>query len=68
MQYNYLTSAGLDVGLALCTIVIFFALQLPNVDMVEWWGVTAPANTMDTLGTAVVRMVADGETFGPAVW
>lgn len=68
MQYNYLTSAGLDVGLALCTIVIFFALQLPNVDMVDWWGVTAPANTMDTLGTAVVRTVADGETFGPKVW
>lgn len=28
LQYNFLTSAALDAGLALCTIVIFLTLNL----------------------------------------
>lgn len=28
LQYNFLTSAALDAGLALCTIVIFLCLNL----------------------------------------
>lgn len=68
MQYNYLTSAGLDVGLALCTIVIFFALQYTNTPMTDWWGSTTALDTMDSLGTAIVRQPPEGGTFGPSSW
>ena len=40
MRYNYILSAALDSGLALCTIVIFFALGLakPGGIQFNWWG------------------------------
>lgn len=44
--YNYITAAGLDSGLILSTIVIFFAIILPNVSIPQWWGNTAPYKTM----------------------
>jgi OPT family oligopeptide transporter len=37
-KYNYVTAAGLDSGLIICTLVIFFALTLPEVDVPQWWG------------------------------
>ncbi|KAM3067181.1 hypothetical protein ACMFMG_005450 [Clarireedia jacksonii] len=66
MRYNYITSAGLDVGLAICTIVIIAALNLTGTGFPDWWGNRAPANTKDYLGKAIARKVAPGETFGPA--
>ncbi|SLM38966.1 small oligopeptide opt family [Lasallia pustulata] len=65
MRFNYLTSAGLDVGLAISTIVIFLCLDLTNQSPPNWWGNTAPANTMDFLDTAIQKTVAPGEFFGP---
>jgi hypothetical protein len=44
--YNYITAAGLDSGLILSTIVIFFAITLPNVSIPQWWGNVAPFETM----------------------
>jgi hypothetical protein len=44
--YNYITAAGLDSGLILSTIVIFFAIILPNVSIPQWWGNAAPFETM----------------------
>ncbi|PWN33125.1 small oligopeptide transporter [Meira miltonrushii] len=38
MQYNYIFSAGLDVGLALSTIVLFCALELTNINFPNYWG------------------------------
>ena len=38
MQYNYVLSAGLDVGLALCTILIFLALNMTSTSFPVWWG------------------------------
>ena len=67
MQYNYITSAGLDVGLALCAIILFFCVQLPGGVMPDWWGTTVIENTVDWNG-AVRKVVADGETFGPKSW
>ena len=67
-QYNYLTSAGLDCGLIICTIVIFFALTLPSVDLPPWWGNVQVFETLDATGMAIRKMVAPGETFGPKVW
>ncbi|CAG8252999.1 unnamed protein product [Penicillium olsonii] len=68
MQYNYIVSAGLDVGLALCTILIFLTLNLTSTDFPSWWGTDIASGTMDTLDTAIRNPVAEGETFGPAKW
>ena len=67
MRFNYLTSAGLDVGLAICTIVIILALNLTNTNMTEWWGVTVAANNMDYEDSAIQEVVTD-TPFGPASW
>jgi hypothetical protein len=44
--YNYITAAGLDTGLILSTIVIFFAITFPGATLPNWWGNTAPFETM----------------------
>lgn len=68
MHYNYIFSAGLDVGLAISTIVIFCTLELTNTSFPTWWGNGASQNTMDVLDTAVQYTVAPGQTFGPTKW
>ncbi|KAL5333417.1 OPT oligopeptide transporter protein-domain-containing protein [Aspergillus crustosus] len=65
MQYNYVLSAGLDVGLALCTILIFLTLNLTKTDFPSWWGTKIAADTMDAAGTAVQ---VTGVKFGPESW
>jgi OPT family small oligopeptide transporter len=45
-SYNYITSAALDSGLAVATIIIFFALLLPQVSPPQWWGNTVVSSTM----------------------
>ncbi|KAK3829189.1 MAG: OPT family small oligopeptide transporter [Benniella sp.] len=37
-RYNYLTSAALDTGVAICGLVIFFCIQLEELSMPNWWG------------------------------
>lgn len=64
MGYNYVTSAALDVGLALMAIFIFFFVQLPGATMPDWWGTTV-LNTADQNQEAIKLTVADGEIFGP---
>jgi hypothetical protein len=46
LQYNYVLSAGLDAGLALSTIVIFFALTMTNTQAPKWWGNTVVKSTL----------------------
>jgi len=46
LHYNFLTSAGLDAGLALCTILIFLALQLPQKEPPKWWGNNVVSSTI----------------------
>ncbi|KAL4982997.1 OPT oligopeptide transporter protein-domain-containing protein [Aspergillus falconensis] len=65
MQYNYVLSAGLDVGLALSTILIFLTLNLTKTEFPSWWGTNIAANTMDAAGTAVQ---VTGVKFGPESW
>lgn len=67
-QYNYLTSAGLDCGLIICTIVIFFAITLPEVSAPSWWGNVKVFETLDATGAAIRKTVGEGETFGPKTW
>ncbi|KAJ5521097.1 hypothetical protein N7463_001550 [Penicillium fimorum] len=68
MQYNYVLSAGLDVGLALCTIVIFLCLNLTDTNFPEWWGTNIASGTLDVTDAAIRAPLAEGETFGPTKW
>ncbi|CAH0040480.1 unnamed protein product [Clonostachys rhizophaga] len=69
MQYNYITSAGLDIGLAVCTILIFFTIQLTNTKVPQWWGNVDVFNTLDaSVDLNVQKTVGPGETFGPQSW
>jgi hypothetical protein len=67
-RLNFLTSSGLDLGLALATLFIFFAFTLHEIDPPSWWGNDVVASTMDMQGTAVRAHVAKGERFGPESW
>lgn len=67
-QYNYLTSASLDCGLIVATIIIFFALTLPEVNLPQWWGNVKVFETLDATGMAIRKIVSEGETFGPTSW
>ncbi|KXX73898.1 Sexual differentiation process protein isp4 [Madurella mycetomatis] len=67
-RLNFLTSSGLDLGLALSTLVIFFAFTLREVDPPRWWGNNIVTSTLDYKGSAVQAVVGEGETFGPGVW
>jgi OPT family small oligopeptide transporter len=67
MRYNYILSAALDAGVALCLIVMFFAVQYPKaVAAPDWWGNTVWQNTADAMG--VPLLVSETGTFGPATW
>lgn len=65
MQYNYVLSAGLDVGLALCTILIFLTLDLTRTNFPSWWGTRIASNTMDAKDSAIQ---VTGVKFGPTSW
>uniref|UniRef100_D8PKQ9 OPT oligopeptide transporter n=1 Tax=Schizophyllum commune (strain H4-8 / FGSC 9210) TaxID=578458 RepID=D8PKQ9_SCHCM len=40
MRYNYIISAGLDAGVAVAMVIVFFSVQLPKGGTIEldWWG------------------------------
>ncbi|RYP47806.1 hypothetical protein DL768_006215 [Monosporascus sp. mg162] len=67
-RLSYLTSSGLDLGLALSTLFIFFAFTLTEIGPPQWWGNTVVTSTMDFQGTAVQVKLPPGEKFGPQVW
>jgi OPT family small oligopeptide transporter len=68
MRYNYILSAGLDAGVTLSLIVIFFLLQMPKGGItLNWWGNTVWQNTADAMGTPLYVM-PPGQTFGPSTW
>ncbi|KAF9410344.1 hypothetical protein BGZ94_001675 [Podila epigama] len=37
-RFNYVLSAALDSGVAIAALVIFFSLQMHNVNFPSWWG------------------------------
>ncbi|ODQ80964.1 hypothetical protein BABINDRAFT_34125 [Babjeviella inositovora NRRL Y-12698] len=67
-KYNYSLSAGLDIGLAWASWLIFLSLYLTNANAPNWWGNNVITETMDYQGTALNRVLADGESFGPSTW
>lgn len=64
-RYNYLLQAALDSGVALATIIIFFALSYTNTHL-SWWGNNVGKNTMDAKGTPAFT-VPKGSHFGRGV-
>ncbi|KXT10947.1 hypothetical protein AC579_7165 [Pseudocercospora musae] len=66
--HNYLTAAALDCGVLIAKIVVYLAITLPNVTVPQWWGNVQVFETMNALGTAARKTVADGETFSPQTW
>lgn len=68
MRYNYILSAGLDAGLAIAMIVVFFCLYMPKGGIeFNWWGNTVWYMNADGDGLPL-RMLGEGETFGPSSW
>ncbi|KAL2254985.1 hypothetical protein VTK26DRAFT_4420 [Humicola hyalothermophila] len=67
-RLNFLTSSGLDLGLALSTLVIFFAFTLRDVQPPRWWGNEVVKSTLDYKGKAVQLVLEEGQTFGPTIW
>ncbi|KAI0089580.1 small oligopeptide transporter [Irpex rosettiformis] len=72
-KYNYVLSAGLDSGLAISTILIFFALEFPKNGTIglntlqTWWGNTVFTQTADWAAAALWAPPAN-KTFGPTTW
>lgn len=67
-RLNFLTSSGLDLGLALSTLAIFFAFTMNNINPPNWWGNNVVSTTLDFNDAAVQTVLPPGETFGPKTW
>ena len=50
-RYNYVLSAALDAGLAFMAVMLYFCLQLNNVQM-DWWGTHGDNCPLATCPTA----------------
>jgi OPT family small oligopeptide transporter len=68
LQYNYVTSAALDTGLIVSTMVILFSLFMSSTRVPDWFGNVDIVLTLDMLGEAVKKRVGEGEIFGPTSW
>jgi len=62
-KYNYTISASFSSAIAISGIVMFFALQWPDV-VIDWWGNNVPYEGCE--GTACTRLIAPKTGFGPA--
>ncbi|KAH8551798.1 OPT family small oligopeptide transporter [Umbelopsis sp. PMI_123] len=51
-KYNYVISAAMDSGVAVCAIVLFFALQNNNIEFPAWWGNNSDSIDQCPLATA----------------
>jgi hypothetical protein len=66
MRYNYLLATGLDTGVIVGSVVIFFALQLGSINL-SWWGNNVWENTADAQ-MIPIKTVPAGQIFGPSTW
>jgi hypothetical protein len=57
--YNYITAAALDAGLIISTIVVFFAITLPDVTLPQWWGNVGVYETAVSLPLAALPVTID---------
>lgn len=66
-KYNYTLSAGLDLGLAWASLIIFIITLVPRINRPEWWGLNITKNNADYRASPMVQL-APGEAFGPSTW
>ena len=67
LRFNYILSAGLDVGVSLGAVLVFFALQYPKGGLnLDWWGNNVWINTFDALG--MPRLTVTDVPIGPTEW
>lgn len=66
-KYNYTLSAGLDLGLAWATLMIFIVTLSPRVTAPNWWGTEVVKTNADYTGAPLVKL-KEGEAFGPTRW
>lgn len=67
-KYNYSLSAGLDIGMAWSSVIIFLTISLTKTSAPNWWGNNVIETTMDMSSTAIRQPLAEGEWFGPSSW
>lgn len=67
-KYNYSLSAGLDIGLAWCLLIVFLCLNLTNTNFPSWWGNNIVNETLDTNIATISILLKEGEAFGPSTW
>ncbi|EMG48888.1 Opt1p, partial [Candida maltosa Xu316] len=68
-KYNYSLSAGLDIGLAWSSLLIFLCLGLTNANFPSWWGNDVINTTLDSqVSTNIRHILNEGEAFGPSSW
>ncbi|KKA29279.1 hypothetical protein TD95_002503 [Thielaviopsis punctulata] len=68
-RYNYVMSGALDIGTALCVVVVALGLGLGNANFPNWWGNTVIFNNLDANAAAVTKKLPDDGSFiGPTHW
>lgn len=68
-QYNYTLSGALDIGNALCILLVGLILGLGNLNFPDWWGNTAPFNNLDAWQNATTKVWTKGQQpLGPSTW
>lgn len=68
MRFNYILSAGLDAGVALGMVVVFFCVLYPTGGKtLKWWGNEVFMNTLDAMGVPGLTL-AEGDIIGPKTW
>jgi hypothetical protein len=67
VKYNYIISAAFPAGIAICSIFIFFALEIPHGGYsIDWWGNSVLGEGCEGEGGCVKLVLGDGEYFGGA--
>jgi hypothetical protein len=62
-KYNYVLSAALTAGVAICALIKFFAVEYDPVSL-KWWGNTVSSAGIDGSSTGLLPIPARGY-FGP---
>lgn len=65
-QYNFVTSAAFSCAVAISGIVIFFALQISDIEL-NWWGNSVVGEGCDGSGGCVLKVLPEGEYFGARI-
>ncbi|KAK2616194.1 hypothetical protein QQS21_000826 [Conoideocrella luteorostrata] len=69
-QYNYVLSGALDIGTAICIVLVGLGLGLGNASFPDWWGNTVISSTLDANNLAVSKQFDPNtsQPIGPSTW